>query len=244
MFSVLILAAALTTPTPEAVLPGEQAAYQTMLTKQARDADASFAGSACETATIMVVASEAVIIGSQPDFAARRERVKVSGCGRSSVQNINVGRFGGEPPWRMFVGLPGESLADMQLQQSIWPAALAQAGVGLPASCQTLTLGDLYIAARPGHVDFVGPGTPTANAPGGRISMTLPPDAEARRADLELSQAWVEVWPLNLCGHDRTTGVVFIPLKGQASSAYVFLPVWQTIEVNGPGARPAPAPPD
>jgi hypothetical protein len=52
----------------------------------------------------------------------------------------------------------------------------------------------------------------------------------------------VEVWPFTSCGKDRTLAVVFLPLKGQAASAYLFMPVWEQIEAHGPGARPAPAP--
>jgi len=55
---------------------------------------------------------------------------------------------------------------------------------------------------------------------------------------LSLSEAWMEVWPFNICGHDRTLAVVFIPLKDHTSSLYLFLPVWQQVEAHGPGARP------
>ena len=55
---------------------------------------------------------------------------------------------------------------------------------------------------------------------------------------LALSDAWMEVWPFNICGHDRTLGVVFIPLKDHSASLSLFLPIWQQIEAHGPGARP------
>lgn len=241
MISILILAAAIVTTPPQAVLAGERPAYDAMLKTQALASDSQFAGSACPSATTSVVSSEAVAISDRPDFAARRERVKVTGCGRSSIQNINVGRFGGDPPWRMSVGLPGDSLADMQLQQSTAPAAIAQARTDIPVDCLDVTLRDIYVTARPGNVEFTATGTPESSVRAGRISLTLPPAIEARRAEFDLSKAWAEVWPIALCGKERTTVVVFIPLKGQAASAFLFLPVWPQIAAHGPEAAPSRA---
>ncbi|MBL8556921.1 MAG: hypothetical protein JNL41_21800 [Phenylobacterium sp.] len=240
-----VLAAALAALPDGLVQDGEAAAYESMILRTARAADASFSGAPpCEAAGIEHLWRQPVKIADRPDFLAVRERVKLTGCGRSSVQNLNVGRTGGSPPWRMTFGLPGESFADMPLQQSTLPAAMAQAAVDLPAGCQERRMADVYVAARPGHVDAPPPGGATPRSAAGRIALELPADVEAQRDRLDLARAWVEVWPITLCGQDRTTAVVFMPIKDQKASAYLFLPVWRQIQAHGAGARPAPAPPE
>ena len=241
MIAGYVFAAALSA-LPEALVHADEVAtYEALLVKTAHDADAAFAGSPCPDAAIEHELRQPVKIGDRPDLAAMRERMKVTGCGRTTNHNVNVVRFGGSPPWRMAVGLPGESLADMALQQSTWPSAMTQVRVGLPSDCNGQRLQDVYVAARPGHVDVPPPGAKGATTPG-HFSLQLPPNVEAQRDNLDLTRAWVEVWPFTVCGKDRTLGVAFIPLRGQSKSAYLFLPIWPMIEAQGPGARPAPAP--
>jgi hypothetical protein len=74
------------------------------------------------------------------------------------------------------------------------------------------------------------------------IDLQATPDLEAQRASLDLTKAWAEVWPFTLCGQDRTSLVVFMPLRQGGQSFYLFLPVWEQILAHGPGARPTPAP--
>jgi hypothetical protein len=235
----LFLAAAIGSPPIAAVHTDELAAYESMLLKAARDADANFAGSPCPDATVEHVARQPVKIADHPDFAALNERLKVTGCGRSTTQNVHVGRFGGSPPWRMVVGLPGDSMADMPLQQSTLPAALAQARVEAPGGCKGQQLGEAYVAARPGHVDILKPGQTAASVPG-HFKIQLPQNVEAQRDRLDTSKAWVEVWPIEICGSDRTTAVLFIPLRDQPQTAYIFLPVWRQMLEHGQDARPKP----
>ena len=229
------------TPPPGGVLPGEQAAYDAMVAEQARAAAAMWGGPCADT-EVAVVSSTPVKITDHPDLAAWREKVRVSGCGQSAVENLSVGRLGGSPPWKITFGLPGDSFADMRLQQSTLPAALAQVRPGLPADCRVAKLGDVYLAARPGGVEILAPGaTDDGRSPPGRPRVTLPDSMASMSARLDVSKAWMEVWPLSVCGRDRTLGVVFIPLKVAAESATLFLPIWQQIEAHGPDARPAPA---
>jgi len=239
MSAGLLLVAALTTLPPQGgVLLGEAAAYDAMLASQARAANNVFAGSACADAKVEVVSIRPWKIADHPDLIVWREKVRVTGCGHTTIENINIGRVGGSPPWRMTTGLPGDSLADMSLQASTFPAATAEARTGLATGCQSVFLSDVYLAALPGGVDVLPPGAPTPHAHG-RPTIGLPDTAKPMLDKFALSEAWMEVWPFNMCGHDRTLGVVFIPMKDHSASVYLFLPIWPQIEANGPGARPA-----
>ena len=239
---LLVAAVIAASPPSGGVLSNEQVVYDKMLATQVIAADRAFGGLSCDDAKTEVVGITPWKITDHPDVIVWRERVRVSGCGRSSVENVNVGRMGGDPPWRMTTGLPGETLTDMTLQQSTLPSAAAQARADLPAVCQGQTLGDIYIAARPGGVDVSLPGT-TFQSRDGRPSVSLPDSAGSMLDKLDLSGAWMEAWPFQECGHDRTLGVVFIPQKDRTATLFLFLPVWQQIAAHGPGARPAPAPP-
>lgn len=223
------------------VLPDEQAAYDAMLAQQVRAADAMFGGSPCEDAKVEVVAVMPGKIADHPDLIVWREKVRVEGCGRTSVENVNVGRLGGSPPWRMTTGLPGDSFAEMTLQESTLPAAAAQARQGLDAGCR-VQLADVYVAARSGEVDVLPPGGAGTGPSEGRPQITLPENAKPYLNELDLASAWMEVWPFRVCDKDRTLGVVFLPRKDRTASLFLFLPIWQQIEAHGPGARPAPAP--
>jgi hypothetical protein len=231
-------------PPADAVHPDELVAYEAMLTKQALDADANFGWAGCANAKVEHVSTLPVKVDDHPDLPVLLERLRVTGCGHTSVENIHVGRFGGTPPWRMVTALPGESLADMNLQSSALPAVITQVQSELPAGCQGHRLADVYVHARPGRVNFDrSPSSPTTPASGSDwVDITLPENIESQRDKLDLSKAWMEVWPLEVCGQDRTTGVVFIPLRGQNASLFLFLPVWQQIRDHGPGARPSVAP--
>jgi len=240
MSAGLLLAAALTASIPQGgVLPGEAAAYDAMLASAARSANDSFAGSACPDARVEVVSISPVRIADQPKLVAWRDKVRVSGCGKAAIQNVNIGRVGGSPPWRMSTGLPGESLADMNLQASAFQAAAAQARTGLGAECQSLSLNEVYLAALPGGIDVSPPGVRAPQPRAGRPAIGLPEAYRPMLGKLALSDAWMEVWPFEICGNDRTLGVVFIPLKDHSASAYLFLPIWQSIKEDGPDARPA-----
>jgi hypothetical protein len=60
---------------------------------------------------------------------------------------------------------------------------------------------------------------------------------------LDLAAAWEEVWPNDVCGHDRTLGAVFVPYKDRTLSEYLFLPLWKMVEAHGPGSLSVVAPP-
>ena len=224
------------------VRPKERAAYGAMLVETARRADTTYAGSPCPDAQVRDVATQSMPVSGHPGGHLLHEKLEVSGCGRSATQNIYVVRASGSPPWRMVATMPGDSLADMTLQTSVWAAALKQARVDLPSDCKGQRLQDVYVAARPGHVVLRTPDQPPSPKRAGWFSVTLPQALASQQSSLDPTQAWLEIWPLTLCGQDRTLAVVFIPLKDHAHSAYAFLPIWRIVQASGPRALPAPAP--
>lgn len=241
MVLTAIAAIALTSALPQLVQPKEKSAYAALLNARALDADARFSGSRCDGARVESLQREDVYIGTRPDLAAAREKVRVTGCGRTRVENVAVARLGGDPPWRMVAGLPGETLAEMQLQQTAAPQVFAQVRASGSSGCGALTLDEIYVAARPGHVRFtnLGQSTPAAHA---KFEASLPAALLAQREGLDTAAAWTEVWPLPVCGVGRTVAVVFVPNRLHEGSFFFVIPVWQQIETYGPGARPAKDP--
>jgi hypothetical protein len=213
-----------------------------MLTARAIAADKAFNMSTCADVRVEGVSTTPSNIRHRPQLIVWRERMRVTGCGHSSILNLYVGRVGGQPPWRMTAGLPGETLAETTLQSSAFPAAVAQARANLPPDCQgSVILNDVYVAARPGGVDVFPPAAVRTHRKG-RPSITLPQTATPIFDQLDLSAAWMEIWPFEACGHDRTLAVVFIPRRDQTTSFYLFLPIWRQLAAHGPGGRPAPSP--
>jgi len=239
MTAALLLAAALNAAPPQGgVLPGEVAAYDHLLAAQARAADKAFTGSVCDEAQVEVISITPTQVSDRPGLIAWHEKVRVTGCGHSAIENANVGRFGGDPPWQIATGLPGVSIADMTLQRSTLAPAVAQAKIGLSADCQTVSLRDVYLAAKQGDVELYAPGVPPTHVGAGHPAVELPAAALHMVDQLSVADAWMEVWPFEVCGHDRTLGVVFIPLKDHQSTMHIFLPIWQQIEAHGQRAGP------
>ena len=245
MSTVLLFAAALAVATPPGgVLPDEKAAFDAMVSAQALAAFATFSGGACDEAQVEPLSVAPVKIADKPELVVWREKLRVTGCGRSAVENLNIARVGGAATWRMTFGLPGETLTDMQLQGSAFPAALAQARVDLPADCQALKVKDIYLGARPGGMDVAPPDAPIPGGDATRPKVVLPGDVAPIVDKLKLSAAWMEVWPIELCGHDRTQAVVFIPMRDEPQALYIFTPIWRGVAADGPGALPKAAPPE
>jgi hypothetical protein len=226
------------------VHPAERAAFEAMLRLTALGADAKYGGAPiCTEATVEPVSVDLIDIGGHPDIAAAHARVKVNGCGRSSVQNVSVARVAAGPPWLMAAAAPGDSLADPALQNDLLPILLAEGSAEVPKTCQSQELGNVYVAARPGHVLLPEAGA-LAPSPAGTISVPLSPQAEAHRSELDVSKAWIEVWPLKMCGLDRTLAVVFVPLRDKSGVFHAELRLWKIVQEHGLAAMPPPAPPD
>jgi hypothetical protein len=225
MIVAALLAAGFIARPPGLVAPGEGQAFQEMLKYSAASAAARFSGAGCPRAAVVEVRSEPVRIQSSPSAPAAREKVEISGCGRTIVENLNVVRTGGAPPWRMLARLPGESLAEYDLQQNTWPAAVRQAQAGLPETCAA-TIGAVSIGANPGHVRVADSGAP-AHRQADKLTVALTSDLQAIRSSLAIDRAWLEVWPLRLCGHDRKSGVLFIPTRDGRTTRLLFFPLWK-----------------
>lgn len=240
----VLLATVLAAPPTVVVRPQERTAYKALLDQKALSADTAFAGSPCPNATVQDLATQQVAIAGHPDAPALREKLQVSGCGRTTTQNVYVARAGGSPPWRMANAMPGDSLADVNLQPTIWTEALKQARVDLPSDCLGQRLEDIYVTARPGHVTLRAPTQAEPPDRPGWFTVTLPQQLEKQTANLDVTQAWVEIWPISVCGQNRTMAVVFIPERDRAHVAYGFVAVWRTVEARGALALPQPAPAD
>jgi hypothetical protein len=217
-----------------------------LLRTTALGAAAQFGGAQiCAEANVEPLSVDLVDIEGHPDVDVALARVRVSGCGRISVQNVSVVRAAGTTPWQMAATAPGDSLADPRLQSHLWPILLAEAGVDVPESCQNHGLEDVYVAARPGHLLLPRAGArPLAPSPPGTISVPLPLEDEAYRSELDVSKAWMEVWPLKMCGLDRTIAVVFVPLRDKSGIFHAEIPLWRIVQEHGPAAMPPPAPTD
>lgn len=237
----LLAAAVVTVATPQGgVLPGEQVAYDKELAAKARLADQTFMGWCANTAVQALSATP----WSFPDLPGKvtwREKVRVSGCGHSSLENLNVARTGGAAPWWMTFDLPGQSLAGLGVQRDAFHAAATNVKAEF-RTCQELMLSDVYVTARPGGIDIFPPGSPFQGRKG-RPAVGLVESFRPILDKLDLAASWEEVWPINACGHDRTFGVVFMPYKDGKATAYLFLPLWQMVEKHGPGSLPLVAPP-
>lgn len=230
-------ALAVAAPPTGGVFPAEQAAYDAMVADQARSAEARFSGSRCGDARVEVVEVKPAALADNPDMLVWRTKVRVDGCGRSSVQNLNVGRFTGAPPWLMTSGLPGDSLAETGLQEGVYKAAVAEVRRGFVAGCD-IRLADAYIAAKPGDLIVALPGVEPPPVSKGRPQVSLPDTLLPHVANLDLASAWVEVWPFQVCGKDRTLGVAFLPRKDGRGGVPMFMPIWSEIEAHGQSARP------
>ncbi|HXQ11649.1 MAG TPA: hypothetical protein VN805_11705 [Caulobacteraceae bacterium] len=240
-----MIAVAIAAPPAKVVHPEERPAFEALIRMTALGSEAQYGGVAiCAEAKVEPVSLELVDIAGRPDIAAVRARVRVTGCGRSSVQNVNAVRVAGAPPWRMAAAVPGDSLADPGLQQNLWPILLAEAGADVPKTCQTHELDDVYVAARPGQVALPPPGDAAAAPQAGRINVRLAPQQESERAKLDVSKAWIEVWPLKMCGLDRTVAIVLIPLRDKAAIFHLEIPMWKIDRERGVEAVLPPAPPE
>ncbi|MFT4252828.1 MAG: hypothetical protein QM608_10110 [Caulobacter sp.] len=244
MLGMFVAAAlAVAGPPPGGVLPAEQAAYDAMIAEQAKIADARFNGSRCDDAQVEVVAVRPWKITDHPDMIVWRVKARITGCGRTAVENLSIGRFEGAPPWRMAGGLPGNSLVEMDMQEDLYRAAVAEVRKGLDAGCET-RLADVYVAAKPGDLSVALPGARRPEPSKGRPGIVLPESLLPYVDALDLKGAWVEVWPFQVCGRDRTLGVTLLPEKNRRGALPMFMPIWIEVEAHGPRARPPPVPVD
>ncbi|CAN5387434.1 hypothetical protein BH09PSE2_BH09PSE2_21550 [soil metagenome] len=209
-----------------AVRADELTRFHAMVTTEARSAFARYAAAPCADATVTLGSPRPVTLQGRPDLKAMVQPTRVTGCGRASLQSVNVVRSGGDPPWRMASPLPGSSLADPALQQRTLLSVAAHARRTLPGACATPAIGDIRVVAPPGALWFRGRDVETPRPRvRGAVAVPLPPAVAARRRSLLLSRAWMELWPLGWCGAAHEDAVVFIPRRDAGAPFYMLADV-------------------
>ena len=225
------------------VRAGEAARYEAAVTAEARGAFGRYGGAPCPDARVALASPRPVRIAGRADIRAAVQPTRVTGCGRVSLQSVNVLREAGDPPWRLASTLPGVSLADPALQQRALLSVAARARETTGAPCASPTVGDIRIAAPPGALWLKGrrESTPRPKARN-LVVLPMPAAVAARRASLNLSQAWMELWPLGWCGAVRETAVAFIPRRDGGAPFYMLADV-PTPPARFTRSEPRSAPP-
>ncbi|HEX8233293.1 MAG TPA: hypothetical protein VF559_08115 [Caulobacteraceae bacterium] len=203
MIALLLAAAALTTGDrpPELLGDKPQPEYLDWLKAETiRREPASSAQPSCSTAKAEPIGWRAGPMTQEDETLAKGpsayEKLRFSGCGRASVQNLLVARLkdGG---WRATSLAPGDSRADVVLQTDVakvwFPAVRNKA----PQACQ----GEEWMRwfRR------------------GEARVEKEPDPETGE--------WVEVWPAALCGEDRSIRLTFRPTKENGGAEFRMEPL-------------------
>ena len=166
--------------------PGEQERYSAWLAKAAADHDAAAAGSACPQATVTSVSAKVVARNEMPDKLSAEPAPgfseRVRVDGCGRAVTHNILVFRTRTGVGNFILLPGETLTSPRLMADV-------------------------AAAAPGVIPEVGKGAcpdPKTAFTGvwGETTVLSQPDAAG---------AWVERWPLKVCGVDRPIVVTFTP---------------------------------
>ena len=226
------------------VQSGEAARYEAAVTAEARAAFGRYGGAPCPEARVALAPAKPVRIAGRADIRAAVQPTRVTGCGRVSLQPVNVLRGGGDPPWRLASTLPGVSLADPVVQQKALLSVAARARETTGAPCASPTVGDIRIASLPGALWLKSRREPTPR-PRARnlVILPMPAAVAARRRSLNLSQAWMELWPLGWCGAVRATAVAFIPRRDGAAPFYMLADVPPPPAGAVTGSAPRSSPP-
>ncbi|HWW25290.1 MAG TPA: hypothetical protein VNZ85_05260 [Caulobacter sp.] len=180
-----------------------QAAYSALLAQRALAADA-VNYPACPNASVTSVAGLDLGEASFPSSIATKlgvtpllqERVRIDGCGRSTIQNLTVLR-GPDQKLMMIAGLPGRGRAALILTRDALPTALMIANTDKPC-------GDKQLAPE--------------LAKWGEVIITSPTDTQG---------VWTELWPLRLCGQDRSVSVTFTPTPDIGGTSYSVTKAWR-----------------
>lgn len=220
------------------VLSGEEAAFAARVKSVAIDAVAAFTGEACPAATVTPIRSlpAGVESGNLSNFPVSLERVRVEGCGRSTIQNVMAARKPIPETWELVSEYPGETRMAPNHINAYTPQMWTAVYDDLSPDCGRPRLDDTYVAANPGQVGLDGDNS----GPGKRISMSDP--LIDRTPDLDRDGAWVEVWMFRVCGHNRPLGLVLVPSRN-GGLAMRTMPIWTMITDNADlPARVDPAP--
>lgn len=215
------------------VLPGEQAAYEQFLRGQALGSQKRWTGERCETATMSEMSSKPLESDGIPVW---RERIRLAGCGKATIINLDVARLGGTPAWRIRDSVPGETRLYKEIQEALYDDMSRQVTAGPVGACSAVFVEDTYVAANPGYLDFGPAGVEHPETDGEpRISIDLGADFNSD-GSRNLDEAWAEVWQFRSCGERRPLLVILMPtVDGRLTTSYSAM--WE-----GDGLDPASFP--
>jgi hypothetical protein len=126
------------------------------------------------------------------------EKLRFSGCGRASVQNMLVSRLqSGE--WRSAGLMPGDSRADLTLQTDVAKVWFSGVQADAPDACKGEDWGRFF---RRGEVKV------------------------EQEADPETG-AWEELWPATHCDQDRSIRVTFTPNAEKGGTEFRIQALWR-----------------
>ena len=222
------------------VLPGEQAAYEQFLRGQALGSQKRWTGERCETAVMSEMSSQPLESDGIP---VRRERVRLSGCGKATIINLDVARLGGTPAWRIRDSVPGETRLYRDIQEALSNDMRRQVTDGAVGSCSAVSVEDTYVAANPGHLDFGPAGVEHPDTDGEpRMSIDLGADFNGD-GSRNLAEAWAEVWQFRSCGERRPLLVILMPtIDGRITTSYSAMWEGDGLDAASLPRRAVPAP--
>lgn len=206
---------------PPLVLLGEEAAYAEQVRALALTAVAEFTGEPCPGATVTPIRSVPMNAEENPaDLPSAFERMRVEGCGRSTIQNVGIIRRAPTETWSMWMEYPGETrLAPRQadgMRSQIFTAIYED----LSPSCGRPALDDTYLIAETGDVGF----SPA------RQEKAISLDVAHINSDPNLlhDAAWAEMWRMRVCGQERPIGLVLIPTRDGGLAMFP-VPFWKLV---------------
>ena len=212
----VLMAAAVLAGAPERpdwlVRTGEAETYSNALRLFGGRALENFSGISCQDVRIAELDTRAMTLDDVPGTAGAtpgfKERVRVDGCGQSSIQNLIVARPDPNASWQFSFAVPGESILQLVQQDHVLGKAVGIAERSLPRNCERVWLRDTYVIANPGRVDFNNGVLTPGDEP--TFGLALAPDVLAGNK-IDPAQAWAELWVFDACGSERGVAVVMMP---------------------------------
>lgn len=193
------------------VRSSEAETYQGALELYGSRALQHFAGVDCSTAVVSALEAQPMMVSDVPGTSGPvqglRERVRVEGCGQSSIQNLIVVRPDPDRSWSFTFAVPGESILQWIQQDYVLRQLTATVQKSKPG-CESVRLTDTYVVANPGYVIF-GPALPPREGEP-TFGVSLPGTTVAdNKIDPKL--AWAELWIFDACGAEHGVGVAMMP---------------------------------
>lgn len=194
------------------VRPDEAATYGNALQQFGSRALRHYAGVDCPDAAVRELETRPMTVrdvpGASGPIQGLRERVRVDGCGQSSIQNLVVVRPDPAISWRFSFAVPGESILQWIQQDYVLAQLTSRVERTKPQGCDAARLTDTYVTANPGRVVFGQSAAPEGDEP--TVGLALAAEIIANN-QIDPALAWAELWIFDLCGTERAIGVVMMP---------------------------------